>query len=94
MLLKVYPTYLSAVSTLNINILFPIATGLILGGFIFMKFIKFCFDKFYIKTYYSIIGFSLGSLVILLPNVGVDFTTFIGLLLCVLCFRFSRKLEM
>ncbi|MBR6505139.1 MAG: DUF368 domain-containing protein [Clostridia bacterium] len=59
MLLKVYPTYLSAISTANVSTLFPFAIGIILGGFIFMKLIKICFDKFHTKTYYAIIGFSL-----------------------------------
>lgn len=59
MLLKVYPTYLSAISTINITILFPFAIGIIIGGFIFMKLIKICFDKLHTETYYTIIGFSL-----------------------------------
>jgi len=59
MLLKIYPTYLSAISTINISILFPFALGLILGGFTFMTIIKLSFDKFHAQTYYSIIGFSL-----------------------------------
>lgn len=59
MLLKVYPPYLLAISTVNISILFPLAIGLILGGATFMKLIKICFDKFHTETYYTIIGFSL-----------------------------------
>lgn len=59
MILKVYPTYLSAVANINISILVPIIIGLIIGGLFFMKLIKICFDKFYEKTYYTIIGFSL-----------------------------------
>jgi len=92
MLLKVYPTYLSAVSTLNITILFPFGIGLMLGGCIFMNLIKYCFTKYYTKTYYTIIGFSIGSLVILLPKFGFDFSTLVGLLLCGICYRVSKNL--
>jgi len=92
MLLKVYPTYLLAVSTLNISILFPFAIGLILGGFIFMKLIKICFDKFHTITYYTIIGFSIGSLAILLPEIRFDFNTLFGLFLCYICFCISKNL--
>ena len=92
MLLKVYPTYLSAISTVNIGILFPFAIGIILGGFIFMKLIKICFDKFHIQTYYTIIGFSLGSLAVLLPEIGFDFGTFVGILLCCGCYCVSKKI--
>lgn len=93
MLLKIYPIYLSAVSTVNISFLFPIIVGLILGSFTFMKLIKICFDNFYTKTYYTIIGFSLGSLVILLPDLGFNVSTLVGVLLCFLCFRVIRKIE-
>lgn len=93
MLLKVYPTYLSAVSSLNISILFPFAIGLMLGGFIFMNLIKYCFNKFYTKTYYTIIGFSIGSLAILLPEFGFNFGTLVGLLLSCICFWASTKIE-
>jgi len=63
MLLKVYPSYLAAVSAVNINFLFPIGIGLILGGFVFMKIIKLCFDRYHTQTYYAIIGFSIRFIV-------------------------------
>jgi len=92
MLLKVYPTYLDAVSTINFTILFPIAIGLILGGFIFMKLIQLCFTKFHSQTYYTIIGFSLGSIAVLLPECDFDFSTLVGVLLCGACYWVSRNL--
>ena len=92
MLLKVYPTYLSAISTVNFNILLPFAVGIILGGFVFMKLIKICFDKIHTKTYYTILGFSLGSLAVLLPEISLDFGTFVGMLLCYGCYLLSRNL--
>lgn len=91
MILKVYPTYLSAISILNVNILFPLGIGIIVGGFIFMKLIKICFDKVHSATYYSILGFSIGSLAVLLPEIGFDFGTFIGILLCCVCYWISKK---
>lgn len=88
MILKIYPIYLSAVSTFNLYILLPMGTGLILGGVFFLKLIKFCFTKYYSQTYYCIIGFVLGSVFILYPGFNWDITG----LLCILYFLFSFKL--
>lgn len=67
-LLGVYDLYLSSVSTINILFLFPLSIGLIVGGFIFMKITQFMLKKFPLETYYSIIGFSLGSIPVLFPK--------------------------
>lgn len=59
MLLGVYTTYLSSVSSIYLPILIPIGIGLIIGGITFMKLTKFMLDKFYAQTFYTIIGFTL-----------------------------------
>ena len=68
MLLGVYSLYLNSVSTLYLPILIPMGIGLILGSLIFMKIIKYLLEKFYIQTILSIIGFTLGSILVLLPE--------------------------
>ena len=68
MLLGVYNLYLSSVSAINLSVLIPMGIGLFFGCIIFMKLIKFLLDKFYIKTFYSIIGFTIGSIFVLFPN--------------------------
>lgn len=74
MLLGTYSLYLTAISTLYLPVLIPMVIGIILGSLIFMKVIKYLLDKFYIQTMYSIIGFTLGSIFVLLPEVqsGID----------------------
>lgn len=88
MILKIYPIYLNAVSTLNLYILLPMGIGLILGGIFFLKLIKFCFTKYFSPTYYSIIGFVIGSVFILYPG----FNWNVSGLLCILYFLCSLKL--
>lgn len=92
MILKIYPIYLEAVSTLNLYILLPMGIGLLLGGFFFLKLIKLCLTKYFSQTYYSIIGFILGSVFILFP--GFDFN-FIAIVCLVINFKlatvFSQK---
>ena len=72
MLLGVYPLYLSSVSSLYFPVLIPMAIGLIIGGLLFMKLTKFLLDRFYSQTFYAIIGFALGSIFVLLPNVDLS----------------------
>lgn len=68
MCLGVYPLYLEAVSLLNFSILLPMGLGLLLGCIIFLNIINFFMSKFSSQTMYSIIGFVIGSILILLPN--------------------------
>ena len=86
MLFGVYYTYLTSVSTMYLPVLFPIGFGLILGCFVFMKFTKYLLDNFYIQTFYTIIGFTLGSIFVLIPNISFDISGIISLLYIVLGF--------
>lgn len=61
----IYNTYLLAVSTVDISILFPMGIGLLLGGYVFLKITKYCLDNFHVQTYYTILGFVLGSIPVL-----------------------------
>jgi len=71
MILGVYDIYLFAVSTIDLFVLIQMGIGLLLGGFIFLKLIKYCLENFHIQTYYSIIGFVLGSIPIIYPRIPV-----------------------
>ena len=81
MLMGVYSTYLSSVSYFYFPVLIPKGIGLIIGCLICMKTTKFLLDHFYAQTFYSIIGFTLGSTFVLLPNISFDLSG----LLCILC---------
>ena len=81
MLLGVYDAYLLSVSSLYIPFLLPLAIGLIIGSIFFMKLIKFLFDKFYAQTFYSIIGFTIGSIFVLFPSISSSYE----IILCILC---------
>ena len=81
MLMGVYSTYLSSVSCLYFPVLIPMGIGLILGCLVCMKTTKFLLNNFYAQTFYTIIGFTLGSIFVLLPDIGFDLNG----LICVLC---------
>lgn len=81
MLMGVYSTYLSSISSIYFPILIPMGIGLVIGCILFMKLTKFLLNRFYAQTFYSIIGFTLGSIFVLLPNVGFNLSG----LICILC---------
>lgn len=93
MLLGVYSIYLSSVSSLYLPILIPIAIGVLIGGVCFMKLTKFLLDHFYAPTFYSIIGFTVGSIFVLLPTFSSILDIIIGLLCTVLGFSIASNLE-
>lgn len=84
MLLGIYPTYLASVSSIYLPVLIPLGIGLVIGSFFCMKLTKFLFEHYYCQTFYTIIGFTLGSIMVLMPNISFDLSGFICLL-CITC---------
>ena len=92
MLLGIYSSYLNSVSTLFMPFLFPLGCGILLGSFCFMKLTKFLLDNFYSPTFYCIIGFTVGSIFVLLPSFSTGLDVFIGILCTILGFYISSLL--
>ena len=86
MLLGIYNTYLNAISIINVSILFPIILGVFIGSIIFMKIIKVLLDKFHSQTTFGMIGFSLGSVLILYPTYSLNIESLISVILLILGF--------
>lgn len=80
MLLGIYDFYLMSVASLYFPFLIPLGIGLVLGCIICMKLIKFLLDKFYAPTFYSIIGFTLGSVFVLYPGFSFDINGAVSIL--------------
>jgi len=68
MILGVYGLYLESITLLNLSVLLPMGMGLICGCIVFLNIINFFMNNFHVQTIYSIIGFILGSIFILIPN--------------------------
>ena len=69
MLLGIYESYLFSISTIYLPFLIPLCIGLFIGAIVFMKITKFLLDKYYAKTFFVIIGFTLGSIFVLYPRI-------------------------
>ena len=83
MLLGVYDGYILSVSSLYVPFLFPLTVGLILGSICCMKLIKLLLDRFHAQTFYSIIGFTIGSIFVLFPRI-ISINDAIISILCVI----------
>lgn len=93
MLLGVYSIYLSSISNLFLPVIIPIGIGLLVGGFLFMKIIKYLLDNFYAPTFFTIIGFTLGSVFVLTPSFSCSLDMFISVLCIILGFFIASLLE-
>lgn len=92
MCLGVYPSYISAIASMNFHILIPLGIGIIIGSLLWLKVINTLLHKHHEKTYLSIIGFSLGSLFVLYPGFTFNLIGFLSLMLFILCTIFSYKI--
>lgn len=81
MILGVYNIYLYSVSNIYLPVLIPIGIGIFVGSLICMKITKYFLNKYYSQTFYAIIGFTLGSVFVLFP----DINSFIDILISILC---------
>ena len=80
LLMGSYYPILEAVETRNIMVLAVVMTGAFVGIGGFSKLISFCLSRFHKTTYFAILGLILGSIPKLLPAMGLNRLTFIGLL--------------
>lgn len=81
MLLGCYSVYIGSVSSLYFPVLIPMGIGLLVGAIVFMKLTKFLLNNYYGATFFSILGFTLGSVLVLFPSIVLDLSG----LICLLC---------
>lgn len=88
-----YPTYLASIATLQFSVLIPMGIGLVIGCAFSLVVIKLLLKHFYMPTYYSIIGFTLGSVLVLYHPIYFNFAGFVSIILFVIGFKVAGKLE-
>lgn len=93
MILNVYEIYLSSISYLNLSVLLPLGTGLIIGSIFWLKIIQILLKKYNSQTFFAIIGFVFGSLLIMYPGFTLNYSGLISIILFLLCFFTSYFLE-
>ena len=94
MLLGCYSVYIGSVSSLYLPVLIPMGIGLLTGSVVFMKLTKFLLNNYYGATFFSILGFTLGSISVLFPVVDFGLSgliCFFCILLGFFAFQFFKE---
>lgn len=93
MLLGIYSIYLTSVSNLYFPVLIPLGLGVMIGSFCFMKLTKYLLDHFYACTFFGMIGFTVGSIFVLLPSFSSIIDVMIGILSVILGICIASALD-
>lgn len=93
MIFGVYNIYIDSVSIVNLQILIPMGLGVSLGSIVWMKITKILIDKYYKKTFYAIIGFTLGSIFVLFPKINNIYDLILMILFSLIAFSFIKLIE-
>ncbi len=64
----VYDQLLRAMATLDLEILFPTGLGFCLGVLLLARLVEMLFRRFHSQAYYTVLGFLLGSALLILPS--------------------------
>ena len=70
----------------NLSVLIPFGIGIVVGLVLLAKLILYLLSKYKVKTYFAIIGFILGSIVILIFQMYEFSFTFVNIISCLITF--------
>lgn len=93
MCLGVYSYYLNAVANMDFMVLIPMGIGVLIGSLLFLKIIQFSLKHYYSQTFYAIIGFVLGSILVLYPGISFGLEGIISLMSFAISFWIGLKLK-
>ena len=93
MILDVYTAIINALSNLNFQVLIPFAIGMVIGVIVVSKIINKLLQKFYGYTFYSILGFVIGSIIFVFPGFSFTFTHMIGVIMLFIGFFISYSIS-
>lgn len=93
MYIGAYEILLDGIVNLDLMVLIPVGMGFAFSILLFAKLISLLFKKIYGYTYYTVLGFVMGSIIIIFPGVELNLEYLIGLGLCFVGFYMSFALS-
>ena len=72
-----------SISKLNMIFIIPFAIGILVGIMAILKLIKYLLDKHYTRTYSCIVGFVVGSLLMVFPGLPVGVMGYVITVICI-----------
>lgn len=89
----IYDIYLGCLSSLNIYFLVPLTVGVSIGFICFIQIINYLIKNYYAQSFYSIIGFTIGSVFVLYEPITNNEQSIFSICLLIICFYSIRFLE-
>ena len=101
LILGYYELMTVSISKLNMIFIIPFAIGILVGIMAILKLIKYLLDKHYTRTYSCIVGFVIGSLLMVFPGLPVGVMGYvitivciaIGIMLSYMVEKYSEKIQ-
>ena len=84
LILGYYELMTVSISKLNMIFIIPFAIGILVGIMAILKLIKYLLDKHYTRTYSCIVGFVIGSLLMVFPGLPVGVVGYVITVICVI----------
>lgn len=83
LILGYYELMTLSISKLNMIFIIPFAIGILVGIMAILKLIKYLLDKHYTRTYSCIVGFVVGSLLMVFPGLPVGVMGYVITIVCI-----------
>lgn len=93
MYLGTYEILLEGISRLDFTVLFPAGIGFVVSVILFAKLISMLFKKAYGLTYYTVLGFAIGSIIAIFPGIELNLKLLIYLVVFFAGFNISYWLS-
>ncbi len=81
MYIGAYQIVLEGIGSIDLAVLIPVGAGFLISIILFAKLVSLLFKKAYGYTYYSVLGFVIGSIVTIFPGIAFDVCHLISILL-------------
>lgn len=85
LLLGAYATVIESIKSFDLMVIFVVGMGIVIGLLLTSKLIRFLFNHYRIATYAVIIGFVLGSVIVIYPGWPGELSLMIMSLVAIIC---------
>jgi len=89
LILGYYELMTISISKLNMVFIIPFAIGILVGIMAILKLIKYLLDNHYTKTYSCIVGFVVGSLLMVFPGLPTNIMGYVITIVCIILGLFA-----
>ena len=84
LILGYYELMTASISKLNMVFIIPFAIGILVGILAILRIIKYLLDNHYTKTYACIVGFVIGSLLMVFPGLPIGIIGYVITVICII----------